>query len=71
MGVGEYCKKYNKNLFAIVGDKGQGWEQIFNFEINKVFAVTDKFSYNEIIRDPKGTFMTVATEMFKAIKGLV
>lgn len=71
MGVGEYCKKYNKYLFAIVGDKGQGWEQIFNFEINKVFAVTDKFSYNEIIRDPKGSFMTVATEMFKAIKGLV
>lgn len=71
MGVGEYCLKYNKDSFAIVGDKGSGWEQIHNFGIKKVFAVTDKFSYKEITRDPKGTFMTVATEMFKAIKGLV
>lgn len=67
-GVGKLCKDQMVKAYAIVGSKGPGWEDIFDYGIEDVFCVSDDFSMQRIFSNPEATFLRTAVKMFQELK---
>jgi len=66
--IGEYCKRRNIPVYALVGCKGDGWEKILNCGVTKVFAIKDEYkNITDILCNPKFTCYATAVKMFEAI----
>ena len=64
-GVARVCKRHGVKVVALVGKKGEGWEEIHQNGISRVFAVTDYFSLHDSLSNPRDTYYETAKEMFK------
>ena len=64
-GVAKMCKEQGVKVVALVGKKGEGWEEIHQHGISRVFAVTDYFSLHDSLSNPRDTYYETAKEMFK------
>ena len=70
-GVAKMCKEQGVKSVALVGTKGEGWEEIHQHGISRVFAVTDYFSLHDSLLNPRDTYYETAKEMFKVLKNLL
>lgn len=67
-GVAKMCKEQGVKCVALVGTKGEGWEEIHQHGISRVFAVTDYFSLHDSLSNPRDTYFKAAKEMFKSFE---
>ncbi len=67
-GVANVCKRKNVPVVALVGSKGDGFEEIFRSGIEKIFAITDYFSLNEAMEEAEKTYLETAKKLFLALK---
>lgn len=70
-GVAKMCKEQGVKSVALVGTKGEGWEEIHQHGISRVFAVTDYFSLHDSLSNPRDTYYKTAKEMFKVLNNLL
>ena len=69
-GVARICRRHGVKAFALVGSKGEGWNEILQLGITKAFAVTDYFTLAESLANPRETYLISATKMFNELKSL-
>ena len=69
-GVARVCKRHGVKVLALVGTKGEGWEEILQLGIAKVFAVTDYFSLHDSLSNPCETYLKSSIKMFKELNNI-
>ncbi len=67
-GVASACKRKNIPVMALVGDMGDGYEEIYESGVDKIFALTDYFTIKEALNDAEKTYFEVAKMMFRSLK---
>ena len=69
-GIARICRRHGVKAVALVGSKGEGWNEILQLGITKAFAVTDYFPLADSLANPRKTYFESATKMFNELKSL-